>query len=451
MMPALMWASPALAQMPSTELVLAQATSSSSALISSDRARLQRLFRDIASARQMLDETDSSVFQDSVQVQRWHERLERFQNTVQRYADIDDPDVNAAVAALLELEDQVNLTIQAAEQQSHRLGDVQQRLRTLEASLHQYPAPPGLPAPFDETEAVQWVNYAGHAKRNALDAITELEIIRDSAHLPHTRGTVAQGAPYDSQDVQRLLNLAQRIVSGVDTVVAETTAQLRHQINFQDRELDYYRNLDPDDPQQRSNAFLVDGAQERIYADLAQQMALVESFAAYQRAFGVEPNAATVARIDEINRLRTRYAAQRETVLGDSRLPEPRNQDAALVSIALAILAEPHYSFGPHGPVVLTSEGVSEHERHVSRAEIKEMQLNLAGDLTLTGIETTWTYRWEEFKFATPIEDRESGDWHIWWITARNFSSGWEGTPIGRWVSGRAVQGDLILPDDSWY
>lgn len=443
-----MWASPALAQMPSTELVLAQATSSSSALISSDRARLQRLFRDIASARAMLEDTDNSVFQDSAQVQRWHERIERFQNTLQRYVGIDDPDVNAAVAALLELREQVDLSIQTAEQQSHGLGDVQQRLATLEAALHHYPAPPMLPAPFDEAEARRWVNYAGYAKRNALNAITELEIIRDNAYLPHTRGTVAQGAPYDSQDVQRLLNFAQRIVSGVDTAVDETTSQLRHQINFQDRELNYYRNLDPDDPQHRSNAFLVDGAQERIYAGLAQQMALVESFAAYQRAFGVEPNTVTVARIDEINQLRTRYAAQRESVLGDSRLPESRSQDAALMSIAAAILAEPHYSFGPHGPIILTSEGVSEHEQQVSRAEIRDMQLNLAGDLILTGIETTWNYRWQEFKFATPIQSRESGDWHIWWITARNFSSGWEGTPIGRWVSGRAVQGDLILPEN---
>ena len=78
-------------------------------------------------------------------------------------------------------------------------------------------------------------------------------------------------------------------------------------------------------------------------------------------------------------------------------------------------------------------------------AELHRLDVSLSGDITLRGTETTWHYRWQEFRFATPIQDAASGDWYIWWITARNYSSGWERTPIGRWVSGAAVQGDRIL------
>jgi len=47
-------------------------------------------------------------------------------------------------------------------------------------------------------------------------------------------------------------------------------------------------------------------------------------------------------------------------------------------------------------------------------------------------------------RFATPIQNRASGEWHIWWITARKYRSGRDKTPIGQWVSGAAVQGGLI-------
>ncbi|MDA0339570.1 MAG: hypothetical protein O2910_06990, partial [Proteobacteria bacterium] len=66
----------------------------------------------------------------------------------------------------------------------------------------------------------------------------------------------------------------------------------------------------------------------------------------------------------------------------------------------------------------------------------------------LSGTETTWTYKWREFKFATPIKETGSDNWHIWWITAKKYSSGAESTPIGRWISGGATKGSLILKDN---
>ncbi len=105
------------------------------------------------------------------------------------------------------------------------------------------------------------------------------------------------------------------------------------------------------------------------------------------------------------------------------------------------------YAFGTHGPVVLTTEKIISREKEVSRETIKDVDVSLSGTITMSGTRETWNYKWDEFKFATPIKD-DNGDWYVWWITAKKYQSGWEKTPIGYWISGGAVKGSLILPDN---
>jgi hypothetical protein len=326
--------------------------------------------------------------------------------------------------------------------------DVQARLAQIEANLQHQRAPQWLPAPFDDAEAAAWVGRAAAAKVQAQQAIDQIQEIAATAQLPLTRGTVAQGAPYDRQDLNRLLGVANRTLRQVDEALDVTLRNLQAQFEAQDRELGYFRSLDPDNPTHRMNAFLREGAAEDIYGRLDRQAAMAESVAAYQRAFGREPTANTRARIQEIAQLRVAYAAGRARAIGDSRLPDAKSHDPERLAIARRILAEPRHEFGEHGPIVLTTGDIVEREKQVSRAEIKDVEFSLSGDITLTGTETTWNYRWREFKFATPIKETASGDWHVWWITAKNFSSGWERTPIGRWVPGDAVKGDLIPPEN---
>jgi len=95
--------------------------------------------------------------------------------------------------------------------------------------------------------------------------------------------------------------------------------------------------------------------------------------------------------------------------------------------------------------IVLATKAIVEREKQVSRAEIKEVDVSLSGDITLSETETTWAYKWQEFKFATPLKETNSDDWYICWVVAKKFSSGSEGTPIGEWVSGAATKGDRIL------
>lgn len=321
----------------------------------------------------------------------------------------------------------------------------QNTLAQIESGLHRLDPPGWLAAPFNEDQARAWVAQAVDAKETAQAAVGRLQQIGANVDLPLTRGTVQQGAAYDRQDLGRLQRLAENIIRRVDEAVQQTNANLGSMMQGQGRELDYFRNLDPAKPNDRSNAFLADGAQERVYGQLDRHAANAESWAAWQRAFGKQPTEATEARVEEIRSLRQRYAEQRQALIGESRLPEPASTDSDRLEIARRILAQPDYGFGRHGPIVLTTADITEHEREVSRAEIRELDVSLSGEITLSGTETTWLYRWEEFRFATPILDADSGDWHIWWITSRNYSSGWEKTPIGRWMSAATVRGDLIL------
>lgn len=417
-------------------------------LVSGERVQVQRLVRDMESSMQTLNQGGVAPFQDPAYVQRWRDKAEQFRSALERYPQVDDPDVQAAAAKLAELNNMVAFGIAEAAKQTGELGDVQEILAGIERDLRDNRAPQWLPAPFEDAEARAWVETAATAKRTAQAAAEELERIAPHAHLPDNPGTVQQGAPYDRHDLDRLYRFAGETLAEVDAAVAETLAALKTRFEAQDRELQYYRELDPEDPQDRANAFLKEGAEAEIYAELDRQLALAESAAAYQRAFGQEPGATTVARIEEIHALRQSYAGNRVQALGDSHLPEPQSEDAELIAIAEEVLAEPSYGFGTHGPVVLTTKEVVERQKTVSRAEIKDVDLSLSGEITLSGTETTWNYAWREFKFATPLKDEDSGEWYLWWITAKNFSSGWEKTPIGEWVSGAATKGDLILEEN---
>lgn len=443
---ALLGAGPAQAETLSPRAVeLAQATRP---LVSGERVRVQKLARDMESTMQTIDQGGVAPFQDPAYVQKWQKAIEQYRTSLQKYPQVDDPDVQAAAAKLAELENMVAFGINKAAKQQTVLGDVQANLATIEKFLRENPAPQWLPAPFDDEEARQWLLTASRAKNIAQTSITEIQRIAPVAYLPLNPSTVQQGAPYDRQDLDRLLNWANDTIRKADEAVKQTASTLKFQFDSQHETLDYFRQLDPEDPSDRANAFLTEGVEEGIYSRLDDELAFARSVVAYQRAFGNEPAAHTVARVEEIEGLRRTYAENRLKALGDSKLPEPKSEDEARIAIAQQVLANPSYEFGQHGPIVLTTKDVVEREKQVSRAEIKDVDVSLSGTVTLSGTETSWHYKWQEFKFATPLKETENDDWYIWWITAKNFSSGGERTPIGEWVSGAATQGDLILEEN---
>ncbi|MEX2643969.1 MAG: hypothetical protein WD270_10970 [Acetobacterales bacterium] len=414
-------------------------------LVSGERVRVKKLVRDMESAMDTLNRGGVTPFQDPAYVEKWEGTAARFRQALDRFPQADDPDVQAAAAKLRELENMLAFGKGESAKQQAQMGDPQQILANIEKALGAAPVPQWLPAPFSDAEVAAWVRAAGTAKATAQKALAELQRIAPTAHLPLNPGTVQSGAPYDRHDLDRLMRWSSGNVAGVDESVQETANRLGTRFKAQDERLAYFRGLDPDNENDRMNAFLQESSEARIYGRLDDELALARSVVSYQKALGKQPTPATVARVEEIAALRQAYAAHRLEALGDSRLPEPKSTDAARVAIAGEILAEPSYEFGQHGPVVLTTPDIVEREETVSRAEIKDVDVSLSGTITMSGTQTSWHYKWREFKFATPIRDADSGDWYIWWITAKNFSSGWERTPIGVWISGGATKGSLIL------
>jgi len=399
-------------------------------LVSGERVRVKKITRDISGAIEQLDKGGVSPFQDPSYVEKFRSAANRYRQALKKYPQMSDSDVQAAHQQLAQMENMLRFGEGEAKKQTQGLGDVQQRLKTIEAGLHRHRAPVGLIAPFSNEKASKWVAVAVKAKKTALDAIAQIQSIAQVAHLPLNPGTVQSGAPYDRNDLNRLLHLANRTKSKVDESMAATQNNLKHQISMQKQELDYYRKLNPNNPSHRANAFLKEGAQERVYAELARHLAVAESVGAYMMAFGKQPSSDAMQRVNEIKQLRNSYEKNRRKALGDSRLPVSKSKDGSLIGIANEILAKPRYTFGEHGPIVITTANVVDKEKESSEIEFDEIDISLSGDITLSGTETTWTYRWKEFRFATPIKDASTGTWRVWWITAKKFASGAGNTPM---------------------
>lgn len=411
-------------------------------LVSGQRVQVKKLARDINNARGSLVSTGPSPLQDGRVVAKYNAALKKYANALGRYKGFDaDPDIGAAVGAYRGFVEAIKAEFARAKEQLASVGDAQARLAAVEDSLRAKAAPGQILQPFTQAQAKAWVGQLTATSTAAKAAQAEIKALLPIAYLP-------ADAEYSPQRAQSLLRWADDSRQKVKDAVNATQEQLKHSFEFADKhELPFFRTLDPADEHQKANMFLREGAEANVYERLDKQREQAVSFAAFYQAFGKEPPAAVTARIEEIAALRQRYAENRTKALGDSRLPKPASTDPALLAIAAEILANPEYKFGKHGPIVLTTEKIVTREQEVSRETIKDVDVSLSGTITMSGTRETWNYKWDEFKFAAPLQ-HDDGQWYIWWITAKKYESGWERTPIGRWVSGRTTQGSLILEEN---
>ena len=124
-------------------------------------------------------------------------------------------------------------------------------------------------------------------------------------------------------------------------------------------------------------------------------------------------------------------------------MPVAKSQNAEMLAIAKEVVEYPGYEFGQHGPVVLNATGMTDREKETSEIDIDKVEV-YGGDVTLSGTETTWTYRWREFQFATALQEPDSDLWRIHYIMAKYYTSGSSSTPLNQWISGGVVATDLI-------
>lgn len=414
-------------------------------LVSGQRVRVKKMIRDMQSVQQNFKTTGPSSFQDPEVVKSFQKRLKQFETALNRYPQLDDPDVKAARAGYeslrLALLDEYN----RAKAQLEKIGNAQQVLAQLDQNFIKYPVPKPLNIPFDKVQASQWVQASGNARTVAEHNKKQLAVIAEYAYLPWNRGTPQTGAPYDSDDVERMQRHADTMFAAVQNNYHATANTLTSRMEQIQNDLKTRWQDDPNSD--RKWIYLKKESVDDAKRFFAEARSIADSSIYLEEALKRPPTLArqTIKKIDEAEASFDRNA---KIALSVVRLPSPKSQDSERLKSAEEILKNPKYGFGEHGPIVLTTKDIIDRERKSSEIEIDDVELTAGNDLKMSGTETTWTYRWKEFKFAVPLRSEDGKQWHVWWITAKKFSSGGSRTPIGYWVSGRATQGNPILPEN---
>ncbi|MCB1832733.1 MAG: hypothetical protein KDH19_04715, partial [Geminicoccaceae bacterium] len=73
-----------------------------------------------------------------------------------------------------------------------------------------------------------------------------------------------------------------------------------------------------------------------------------------------------------------------------------------------------------------------------SEIDIDDVDVGAGGDLTLSGTETSWTYRWKQYQVATaePVGDTH----YIFYNTLKYYTAGADTTPLNRWIVANRIQ-----------
>ena len=410
-------------------------------LVSGQRVQVKKLIRDITNVREGIKTQGPSEFQDASVIEARKKRMGQFQQALQRYPQVNDPDVQKARAEYTALQKALSAEFKRAQAQLIQIGNPQEALATIEQNTRTYPVPKPLSIPFDELKVKQWLQQASQARTVAEHNHKQLTTLMELAYLPKTYGTPQTGAAYDIEDVDRMLRYSVQMQHAVQANYAAMADELNRRMQQMDSTV--FRRWQEDPAGDKKWIFLNDNQVEESQQLFAQSRLIAESSLHLEKALN-RSTALADSTLKKLTEAEAQFKKNHEIALQSSRLPEPKSNSDVLKDIAREVLETPHYEFGNYGPIVLTSEDVVEREKKTSEVEIDDAEITLSGDLKMSGTETTWTYRWEEFSFAAPLQEKD-GRWFIWWITAKKFSSGANNTPIGRWVSGKATKGNPIL------
>ena len=411
-------------------------------LVSGQRVRVKKLARDIANVRKSIVTTGPSHFQSAAVIVKRKKRMQQFSDALARYPQVSDPDVIAARAEYKLLRVALSAEFKRASGQISKIGDVQKALKTIEINGRKYAVPKTLAIPFNEADAQAWVKASSEARSVAEHNIKQLAKIALNAYLPKNRGTVQSGAAYDSDDVKRLQRWANKMAGSVQGGYKSTARTLDSRMQQSSQAIGNRWQENP--KSDKKWIYIGEGKAEEAAAFYIKNLAIAKSSLYLEQALKRDAGQAS-ALIKTIETAKVNFAKNVKAALASSQLPKAKSKNKKMRKFAKQIMDTPRYKFGEFGTIVLTTEKITEHERKDSEIKIDDVEFMLGDTVKLKGTKTTWTYIWTEFNFATPIKDSESGEWYIWWITAKNYTSGSSITPLNSWISGKATKGNRIL------
>ena len=411
-------------------------------LVSGQKVQVKKLSRDIVNVRNAISTTGPSEFQDQSILNARQKRFKQFTEALKRYPQVEDPLVKTARSEYFALQQALTNEFKRAKEQLNQLGDVQARMALLQQNFDKYPVPKPMQAPFDASAVKQWVKQASEARTVGEHNLNELNAIAPLAYLPKNPGTPQSGSPFDSDDVRRMQQIAINIQNAVQANYKSMSDTIINQLQQKIQEVTTRWQEDPKG--EKKWVFLKADQVSQATALFAESNALAQSSIDLAQALKQDHSIASQA-MQTIKQAEQSFNANATIALKSSRLPKPASNDSEMQGIAAQVMKVPRYKFGEFGPIILTTNEIVDRESKSSEIEIDDIDVSLSGDVKMSGTETTWTYRWKEFRFATPIKDAD-GTWYIWWITAKNYSSGSSITPLNQWVAGKSMQGNPILP-----
>ncbi len=412
-------------------------------MISHHRVQVKKLKRDIESATDTVDKAGPKPFQDPQYVEKVDNAVGRFQGTLGKFAEFkDDTDVVAAANALATLENMVAFGKDHAAKELTALGDVQARLKEIYGYVRELKVPPTPQQPFEQGQLAQWLRDLAKTRKAAVAIYQPIPEIKKRAYLPNNVPTVEQGAPYDMQDVDRFDRHLREIVGSIDNGVKSFTENLTHAVQFETRNLEFYDNFDPTDPEQQMQQFLLAGRADEIRRELASKHLLVSEAAEYAKLLKHDTYEARVALIARVEEVAARYESNHKKALELVRMPKAATTDSDLTEIALETLKKSKYDdVGEIKRLVINTEKAHRTQK-TSEAEFDKIDVSASGTVTLSGTETTYFYEWDQFQVATaePVGDK----FYIMYSTLKYYTSGDEKTPLNQWIISGRIQGSEI-------
>lgn len=398
-------------------------------LVSNDRVRIKKLIRDITSRTDSISGTGPSPLQDPDVVAQRKKSLDQFAAAVKRYPQTSDPDVIKLREAYAAYAQKLKAEYGRASGQMKIVGNAFARLETIDNRDKEYPVPPPLSPPFSAEDARAWLSAGSKARQAAEFDSKQLKEIGEHAYLPE-QTVSGRMARYSFRDVERLNRRVQGRFNGVQGSYKQSMA------NVEQRLAELENQVQP--PRTTDDAPTTARHRQSLEAMQAVLQSAIDLESVLKR-----PTAAFESRLTEMKRWRAAYDRTRDEQIAAVRMPAPKSTNAEMLAVAKKVLANPDYEFGPHGPVVLNATEIVSREKKTSELDIDKIG-TYGGKVTLSGTETTWTYRWREFQFATALREPQSELWRIHYIMAKYFTSGASKTPLNRWVSGGVVATDLI-------
>lgn len=410
-------------------------------MISQYRVRIKKITRDIESSFQTMDQNGVKPFQDAEYVKDRVQRAATFQASIDKYAEFkDDPDVVAAAQKLAEFTNMIAFGKDHAAKELAELGDVQARLKTINAEIRNLKQPATPEEPFAEGQLNQWLVQLANVRQSAAKIYEPLPPIKQRAYLPEDRLTVEQGGTYDIKDVDRLERSLIDLVNSIDQTLTTFTRNLEAKTNGVSDQLGFFDRLDPSDPNDQSNNFLSEGRADEVRAMLNGFLVTAQEGTSYSKSLKHEnynDRAALVTKVQTtINSYEANYQKAREMV----RMPQAATKDSKLTQIAKETLAGYDY-VGNIERMVINSDKVKRSEE-TSEMDFDDADVSLSGTITLSGTKTTYFYEWEQFQVATaePVGNK----YFIFYNTLKYFTSGASRTPLNQWIVSGRLQGSEI-------